>query len=296
MSLGETIYKLRTEKNLSQGDLAEMLEVSRQSVSKWENDSAVPDLAKIVKLSEVFEVSLDELVKGEKTKQAQETLQRIETTPPIPEVKIEFNNVREKTPGRMIAGTILLCMAFLVTLLIALAGGGWGGIIYASPFLVCGILCFVLKKRIGLWCAWSVYFMFDTCLAYLMGFSRTVAFRSTGWTFGRIFVCVMIFALVLLIVATVICFRKEPLPVGNKGRVLLFAPWIAWIVLHVLSFLLGGTLTERYDAEHILPCYSYRLLSMLLSWGRIISVTVGLVMIVRFVRAKRNSQEDTSFR
>ena len=69
MSLGETIYRLRTEKNLSQGDLAERLEVSRQSVSKWENDSAVPDLAKIVKLSEVFEVSLDELVKGEKAPQ-----------------------------------------------------------------------------------------------------------------------------------------------------------------------------------------------------------------------------------
>ena len=37
MSLGETIYRLRTEKSLSQGDLAEMLEVSRQSISKWEN-------------------------------------------------------------------------------------------------------------------------------------------------------------------------------------------------------------------------------------------------------------------
>ena len=67
MNIGETIYKLRTEKNLSQGDLAEILEVSRQSVSKWENNSAVPDLEKIIKLSEIFGVSLDELVKGEKT-------------------------------------------------------------------------------------------------------------------------------------------------------------------------------------------------------------------------------------
>ena len=48
MSLGETIYRLRTEKNLSQGDLAEMLKVSRQSISKWENNSAVPDLEKII--------------------------------------------------------------------------------------------------------------------------------------------------------------------------------------------------------------------------------------------------------
>ena len=59
MSLGERIYRLRTEKNLSQGDLAEQLEVSRQSISKWENNSAVPELEKIIKLSEIFEVSLD---------------------------------------------------------------------------------------------------------------------------------------------------------------------------------------------------------------------------------------------
>ena len=65
MNLGETIYKLRTEKQLSQGDLAEMLEVSRQSISKWENNSAVPELEKLIRLSEIFEVSLDELVKGE---------------------------------------------------------------------------------------------------------------------------------------------------------------------------------------------------------------------------------------
>ena len=67
MSLGERIYKLRTEKNLSQGELAERLDVSRQSVSKWENNNAVPDLEKIIVLSEIFGVSLDELVKGKKT-------------------------------------------------------------------------------------------------------------------------------------------------------------------------------------------------------------------------------------
>lgn len=65
MGLGETIYRLRKEKQLSQGDLADMLGVSRQSVSKWENDSAVPDLDKLVKLSEIFCILLDELVKGE---------------------------------------------------------------------------------------------------------------------------------------------------------------------------------------------------------------------------------------
>ena len=67
MNLGEKIYKLRTEKGLSQGNLAEMLEVSRQSISKWENNSAAPELDKLMKLSEIFNITLDELVKGEIT-------------------------------------------------------------------------------------------------------------------------------------------------------------------------------------------------------------------------------------
>ena len=62
MSLGENIYKFRVEKKLSQEDFAYAMEVSRQSVSKWENDMAVPELEKLIKMAKLFEVSLDELV------------------------------------------------------------------------------------------------------------------------------------------------------------------------------------------------------------------------------------------
>ena len=61
MSIGSRIFELRMSKNLSQSALADMLDVSRQSVSKWETDSAVPDLDKLMKLCNVFEVTLDEL-------------------------------------------------------------------------------------------------------------------------------------------------------------------------------------------------------------------------------------------
>ncbi len=64
MNLGENIYKFRTGKNMSQGDLAEQLEVSRQSVSKWENNSAVPELDKLLKMAELFGITIDELVTG----------------------------------------------------------------------------------------------------------------------------------------------------------------------------------------------------------------------------------------
>lgn len=64
MNLGESIRTLRGEKHLSQNDLADTLGVSRQSVSKWETEGAVPDLDKLVAMSELFGVTLDELVKG----------------------------------------------------------------------------------------------------------------------------------------------------------------------------------------------------------------------------------------
>lgn len=63
MTLGEKIYKLRIQQGLSQEALGEKLGVSRQSVSKWETDQSVPELDKIVALSEVFAVSTDYLLK-----------------------------------------------------------------------------------------------------------------------------------------------------------------------------------------------------------------------------------------
>ncbi len=63
MTLGEKIYKLRTEKNLSQESFGECLGVSRQSVSKWETDQSVPELEKIIAISEQFDVTTDYLLK-----------------------------------------------------------------------------------------------------------------------------------------------------------------------------------------------------------------------------------------
>ena len=64
MTLSEKILELRTAQNLSQGELAEKLDVSRQSVSKWETNQSVPELDKIVKLADLFGVTVDELVRN----------------------------------------------------------------------------------------------------------------------------------------------------------------------------------------------------------------------------------------
>ena len=63
MTLGAKIQALRTDAGMSQEDLAEQLDVSRQAVSKWELDKTVPDVKYIVALSELFQVSTDYLLK-----------------------------------------------------------------------------------------------------------------------------------------------------------------------------------------------------------------------------------------
>lgn len=62
MTIGEQIHNLRIQKGLTQERLAEMLEVSRQSVSKWELGQAVPDVDKIIRMSELFNVSTDTIL------------------------------------------------------------------------------------------------------------------------------------------------------------------------------------------------------------------------------------------
>ena len=67
MKLGEKIVKLRKERGLSQEALAEQIGTTRQAVSKWENDQGFPETEKLLQLSNVFEVSVDFLLKDEKT-------------------------------------------------------------------------------------------------------------------------------------------------------------------------------------------------------------------------------------
>lgn len=91
MTLAEKILSLRTARGMSQDDLAEKLEVSRQSVSKWETGQSTPDLDKIIKLADLFGVSMDELVREGERPQPPE--------PPRPQVVyVERERKQELSP------------------------------------------------------------------------------------------------------------------------------------------------------------------------------------------------------
>ena len=228
MTLGEKIYKLRTERNLSQGDLSEILEVSRQSVSKWENDAATPDLDKIIKLSEVFGITIDELVKNEDV-----------SVSPSEEPKTPTIIIKKESnfPPRKIIGTVLLSLSLIVTVVLLAAGGGISGLVLSSPLILCGLVCFIFKKNIGLWCFWAVFFCVDMYMRLATGTSsalvlnfQSLLFIIRGGDFIRLLLAAAQLAAILsLILATVFRFRKIPLE--SKKLPVIF--WAAFAVMKI---------------------------------------------------------------
>ncbi len=100
--LGARLQKLRRQAGMSQQELADQLHVSRQSISKWELGTATPDLDNLVRLSELFGVSLDELVLG--TEKPQEASQQ--PAQPVEDLKIKRMRLC------LIAGVLCLILAF----------------------------------------------------------------------------------------------------------------------------------------------------------------------------------------
>ena len=65
MTIGQKISILRTAEKMSQEQLAEMLCVSRQSVSKWESDKSLPEITTVLELSKIFGITTDDLLHNE---------------------------------------------------------------------------------------------------------------------------------------------------------------------------------------------------------------------------------------
>lgn len=65
MEIGKKLKEKRTKANLTQEQVAEELFVSRQTISNWENEKSYPDIISIIKLSDLYSISLDELLKGD---------------------------------------------------------------------------------------------------------------------------------------------------------------------------------------------------------------------------------------
>lgn len=150
MNFGERLYNLRKEKNISQGELADLLNVSRQSVSKWENNISTPDLDKIIKIAEIFNISIDSLINGYKASCNQDD-KTVNT-------RQEYANTNSTSKTRrMIAGIIFLSLGLLIFILVSIFIGILVGLEASLPFFACACICFIFKSHAWLWCTWVVH-------------------------------------------------------------------------------------------------------------------------------------------
>ena len=125
MILAEKIMEERKKNGWSQEELAEKLSVSRQAVSKWESAQSIPDLQRVIQLSEIFGVSTDYLLKDEcETPQPIEGVEPSDKDFPLKKVSVEeandFMEVRKKNAPK-IAAAVASCIVS-PSVLIFLAG------------------------------------------------------------------------------------------------------------------------------------------------------------------------------
>lgn len=281
MSLGLTIRDLRNKRNMSQNDLAEALAVSRQSISKWETDSAVPELDKLVSMSELFDVTLDELIKGNLSGEPGEMSQTVSEKAP--------KSRDDCRASSRTAGVILLCFGALITLLFSLLGGGLGGLLLASPFLLCGIICLSVYRRAGLWCAWVFYLCVDLYLRYATGITWQIIFSTIGyqpeWNYVRLVIgWGQFLAGVVLILCTLCSFRMAEVPQEQRITPIV----CGWVLLIGLSFLQIWLI--RY--LHSLPYEQvrdiwYYLIRCCGDYLRLTLLVVLLVLSLAFLRRRK---------
>ena len=125
MEFNNKLYELRKQKGLSQEELANRLNVSRQTVSKWEVGESSPDMEKLVAISELFDISLDELVldKAVKKEEVSEQVVKSELYSDIKEHVLTEDNKKKAKKGLKIAGIVLgvLLLIDLVSMIIYFA-------------------------------------------------------------------------------------------------------------------------------------------------------------------------------
>lgn len=138
MSLGERLLEFRKAKQLSQEEVADKLNVTRQTVSKWETDQSTPDFDKIVPLCELYNVSSEELLTGKSTVNNENN-------------SIDEDNINKKAKG--IGFGILLYFIALAWIMISIMM--INPIVSSAVFLlICGVAtyiivytCIVYKKK-----------------------------------------------------------------------------------------------------------------------------------------------------
>ena len=175
-SIGERIYDLRNRNNMSQGNLADKLDVSRQTISKWENNMCLPEAEKLLQLSEIFGVSIDYIMKGDT--EAQPTQEPVYIYVKDPESNTKYN---EKVI-RKYAGVAIAVICGLLTLIFTLDSSIF--ILLTAPLTILGILMATNIKHPWLIASWIIYIAGVVASPFFTAISPLTIFYPIIYTKG----------------------------------------------------------------------------------------------------------------
>lgn len=133
MNIGEKLFELRKQKNLSQEEVAYKLNVTRQTISKWETNQSTPDLDKILPICELFEISTEELLTGKKEEEKIDSSE--EETEAIEERIPTRQEIRMKS-AEIVSTSVFIYIAAVALFVVAVTTLGIDPIISVALFLL----------------------------------------------------------------------------------------------------------------------------------------------------------------
>lgn len=230
MTLGERIAYHRNRLGLSQGELAGRMNVSRQAVSKWETDGSLPDLDRLIALSGLFGITLDELVKGEEQEPAEPAAAESPGAPaPRPAAQ------GQRTVGYVLLGVGLLAAVMGLVFNLAV-------LIPAAYLLLCAILCLAMRRDAGYVIGGMTLGTLFFGAPYVVGFGPAAIFSPVLYSGGYIRFSALYLAAAFLLWGLMLWYLWALLRrLGKTQYTLLVWGWA------ILLFGLRGHLLRLWD-------------------------------------------------
>ena len=124
--IGSFLKELRKEKGITQEELAEMLYVSGRTVSRWETGTNMPDISLLVDIAEIFDVSIPEIINGERKNEIMEK----EVKETVLKLTDYSETMNQKIKGRLLVLTIIAIIGMIAFLIIEITGLDTPGSVY----------------------------------------------------------------------------------------------------------------------------------------------------------------------
>ena len=124
--IGSFLKELRKEKGITQEELAEMLYVSGRTVSRWETGTNMPDISLLVDIAEIFDVSIPEIINGERKNEIMEK----EVKETVLKLTDYTETINQKIKGRLFVLTVIAIIGMIAFVIIEVMGLDTPGSIY----------------------------------------------------------------------------------------------------------------------------------------------------------------------